>query len=655
MLDDPIAIPMENTSQAVSRVSIETDLRVVPLAATVVVLWVYIVSNYAYWTWYLATAAAVAVVSVLVVAGVLRTDGLRRAIAPVIAYFAVLLSGVAWAMAPADTVRWVAIDSIGMAVFALAFIAGRNATPGSVAGALMTLAIPAVAIAAIMHAIDPTVPRIAQYAVALLPFVTPFAYWKAVTARPRWPAVLTLAVTFAILVFGRSRTHLGTAVLLTALAVVIFCKSGRAALREVLAGAAVIAATVAALLLVPVTRTEVATMFVRMTGIGVFAGDLKIPAEPVNPQRVALAEVSKVLLAESMPLGIGYGNFVRRFQGMTGYGLQVHNVYVAWLLEGGLLCVGVVLVLAWMHVRSLSLYIREARTAEQRAYGQACAIASAGILTVGLFHQVHQTPALWMLLGFGAACGAEARSRRQPAASDASPLLELWRRSGPSFAPALCEPLMVAAFRHLSRCERDSLIADVGCGTGFMLRVLREGGYRAVGFDADPAMALQAAAAAAEGEQLPLRSGGLDGVFVFSAFQYMDRPRALEECRRVLRPGGRIVVIENLADNFVAKLSRLMRRMRGLGYPRYMEPRSHLRWRDRAVYERYFSDVTYEVHHVVAPLFLFSSALDVPAPPSRRNRAIVAALRVVQRLERRALAAGWFRGAAWHVVITGRK
>jgi SAM-dependent methyltransferase len=601
------------------------------LAAMLAVLWAYIVSNYLFRVWYMAAAAALVVVALLIVARMVRADGAGRAIAPVIVYFAVLLGSASWATFPADTVRWVAIDSIGIAVFALAFVAGRHTTPGSMANGLMTLVIPALVMTATMYAIDPAVPRIAQYAVALLPFVTPFAYWRAVTARPRWPGVLTLAIIFAILVFGRSRTHLATAVLLTLISAFLFRKNVREALTT---GAAIVAA-IAVLVLIPITQSTTADSFVRIAG------------EPVNPQRVALAEVSRSLLQETMPLGIGYGNFVRRFHGVTGHELQIHNVYVAWLLEGGVLCVAVVLLLAVAHIRALSLYIRSAPAIEQRIYGQMCAIASIGILTIGVFHQVHQTPALWMILGLGAACGAEARSWRKASAVDAVPLLDRWRRSNPPFAPALCEPLMATALRHLSQCEPGSFVADIGCGTGSMVRALKDGGYRAIGIDADTAVLNGPAAIAGQGEQLPLRSGAVNGIFVFSAFQYMDRTRALEECRRVLEPGGRFVTVENLAGNPIAKLSRVMRRIRSIGYPRHLEPRAHLQWRDRAIYELYFSDVIYEVHHVLSPLFLFSRALEF--------RVFIAALRVVQRLERRALSAGWFSGAAWHVVITGRK
>lgn len=644
--------------------STDADLRAVPLVVMTAVLWAYIVSIYVYRIWYVAAMVAVLLVASLAVARTIRTAGLVRALAPVLAYYAVLLAGASWALYPRDTLRWVAIDSIEIAVFALAFLAGRNATPGAITAALLTLTIPGVAITAIMYARDPAATRIGQYAISLLAVVTPFAYWRIVHARPRWPAILALAAGFAVLLFGRSRTQLATACLLTAIAALVFRRNVRASLREAVAGAVVAAATAAALLLVPATRTPVVTMFVRVTGIPVSWGDLHVAAEKKNDERAALTALSLDILPHQMPLGIGYMNFGRYFRGVEGYDSSLHNVYMTWLLEGGLPCVAAVLLLAWLHIRGLRAYIGGALDPAQRAYGQACAIGSVGILTIGAFHQVHQSPVLWMLLGLGAACGAEALPRRRPVGSAEgegsarfAALMEGWRQSNPPFAPALCEPLMTAGLRHLAWCERGGVIADIGCGNGFMLPVFRAGGYRSFGVDADAEAVAGAGGpvVAAEGEQLPFRSGVVDGLFVFSAFQYMDRVRALVECHRVLRPDGRLVVVENLQGNPVARLSRLVRRMRGIRYPHRMEPRQHLRWEDRSVYEAWFSDVTYEVHHVVTPLFLWSGALAAGAPRSPANRAVLATLRVLQQLERRLLAAGLFRRWGWHLVLSGRK
>jgi hypothetical protein len=389
----------------------------VAVDAAVFVIWTFVVSVYVYKSWYIAAALALTVVLLLGATGRLRTDGLLPALVPVLVYFAVLLAGALWAEFPDETILWVAIDSISIAVFTLFFIAGRNAPPGAIVTALSTICIPSVAIAALNYALEPWATRSAQYAVEVLPFITPFLCLRAATVRPRWPSLVALAATFAVLVVGRSRTPLGTAGLLTVLSVFAFRRSTRSALRDAFVYGTVIAALLGALLFFPVPRKLVVGMFVRLTHIGVDWGDLHIPPEPVNQERVDLTRISMDMLPHSLPFGIGYMNFTLYFEDVTGYRLPLHNMYMTWLLEGGVACVLVVLVLATMHVRSLRRYIRRG-TAEQRGFGQACLLASLGLLPLGAFHQVHQMPALWMLLGLGAACGAEARRPGATAETD---------------------------------------------------------------------------------------------------------------------------------------------------------------------------------------------------------------------------------------------
>jgi ubiquinone/menaquinone biosynthesis C-methylase UbiE len=98
-------------------------------------------------------------------------------------------------------------------------------------------------------------------------------------------------------------------------------------------------------------------------------------------------------------------------------------------------------------------------------------------------------------------------------------------------------------------CRR---IADVGCGTGILAsRVeaeLRPG--TVVGFDASEGMLVRASERCsrvnwllARAESLPLADGSLDAVVSSHAFHFFDQPAALVEFRRVLDPGGVLVIV----------------------------------------------------------------------------------------------------------------
>jgi ubiquinone/menaquinone biosynthesis C-methylase UbiE len=67
-------------------------------------------------------------------------------------------------------------------------------------------------------------------------------------------------------------------------------------------------------------------------------------------------------------------------------------------------------------------------------------------------------------------------------------------------------------------------------------------------------------------EALPVRERSVDVVTVAQAFHWFDAPAALEEFRRVLRPGGRLVLAWNVRDpsvEWVAELDDLVERHSG--------------------------------------------------------------------------------------------
>ncbi len=106
-------------------------------------------------------------------------------------------------------------------------------------------------------------------------------------------------------------------------------------------------------------------------------------------------------------------------------------------------------------------------------------------------------------------------------------------------------------------------VADVGTGTGILAAELARLGCRVVAVDASPRMLAAARERLADrgiagvelleadAGSLPLATGSLDGAIAHMVLHYLPRPeRAVREMARVVRPGGRIVLVDFLTHGF---------------------------------------------------------------------------------------------------------
>lgn len=99
------------------------------------------------------------------------------------------------------------------------------------------------------------------------------------------------------------------------------------------------------------------------------------------------------------------------------------------------------------------------------------------------------------------------------------------------------------------RLPAGSLVADLACGTGDFCRELSDQGLRPVGFDLSYGMLAAARTDAPLTEadilQLPVPDGALDGITCgFALRNLLELPRFFVELGRVVRPGGRIALLD---------------------------------------------------------------------------------------------------------------
>lgn len=160
----------------------------------------------------------------------------------------------------------------------------------------------------------------------------------------------------------------------------------------------------------------------------------------------------------------------------------------------------------------------------------------------------------------------------------------------------------------LLRLHPGGTVVDVGCGTARAVAELAEHGVRAIGVDLDPTMLAAARrrfpdidVRAADAAELPLGDGQAHGYRADKVYHVLpDPPAALAEARRVLVPGGRIVLLgqdwDTIAiDSDQPELTRRIAHARADTIP---HPRIARAYRNLLL-DAGFHDVDVEVHTAV--------------------------------------------------------
>lgn len=98
---------------------------------------------------------------------------------------------------------------------------------------------------------------------------------------------------------------------------------------------------------------------------------------------------------------------------------------------------------------------------------------------------------------------------------------------------------------HLAGMQAGARILDLGCGSGASMQLLHSLGFEAIGVDpaaGEPEQG-EGTRVRAYAEKLPLDDHSVDGILAECSFSVMEgQERVLDECARVLRLGGRLVL-----------------------------------------------------------------------------------------------------------------
>ena len=134
---------------------------------------------------------------------------------------------------------------------------------------------------------------------------------------------------------------------------------------------------------------------------------------------------------------------------------------------------------------------------------------------------------------------------------------EIYAKARPKYAPGLFDYL-----KNTLKIPAGSVFADIGSGTGIFTGQLLDCGYRVCAVEPSEDMRKKAEEKLSHNKDfisvdgsdadMKLPSGSVDYITAAQAFHWFDAEAFRAECRRVLKPGGKVIIIYNSRDEKAA-------------------------------------------------------------------------------------------------------
>ena len=228
-------------------------------------------------------------------------------------------------------------------------------------------------------------------------------------------------------------------------------------------------------------------------------------------------------------------------------------------------------------------------------------------------------------------------------------LYRIWKNSVSGFYDeTYFVPIIPFINRFLITNERfTGTLLDLGCGFGEKAHAFQQIGFTVTGIDGDPER-IEKAKNDFPGidfrhfkidATLPFEDSRFDLVFSHSVFQYVEHRPILNEIRRILKPGGSIVLIENLKNNPITRLGRVYHKQTGHNFHSY--PYNHFTYSEMELLKKEFSESSIHHFHLLSPASHVS--------------ALKGLFPVLQKIDSVLLSVGGLRRLSWLALFTGNK